>query len=122
MLFLAAAGVSAVVATPAHAIKVIDPTPNAAFTDSEGNQGYVEVLADDGAILRACNENDDTPAGDDLSGYVWVNPEGESTAPTYGNENIGAGDSDGEDGGAPNDGDDDTNDDCPGNEDYPEVD
>jgi hypothetical protein len=52
-----------------------------------------------GALLRLCNENEATPAGDDLTGYIWVNPSGEDTPATYGNEVIGAGDEDGEDGG-----------------------
>ena len=107
-------------AAPAGAIKVIDPTPNQAFSDSTGNQGYVEVAAEDGAVLRACNENEATPAGDDLTGYIWVNPGGEDTTPTYGNTTIGAGDEDGEDGTTPNDIDEDTNDDCVGNADDPD--
>jgi len=115
-LLLAALTIAGATA-PAMAEKVMDPTPNAAFTDSEGNQGYVEVAAEDGALLRACNENENTPAGDDLTGYIWVNPNGEGTPATYGNSTVGAGDSDGADGGAPTDGDGDTNDDCPGNED-----
>lgn len=102
---------------PAFAEKVADPV--GAFTDSEGNQGYVEVAAEDGALLRACNENENTPAGDDLTGYIWVNPNGEDTPPTYGNANVGAGDEDGEDGSAPLDEDGDTNDDCRGNDDHP---
>jgi hypothetical protein len=113
----AAAGALLAMAGPASALKVADPTPNAAFTDAEGNQGYVEVAADDGAVLRGCNENDATPAGDDATGYVWVNPNGEATPPTYGNANVGAGDADGADD-APNpDGDGDTTDDCAGNTD-----
>lgn len=106
-------------AAPAGAVKVMDPTPNQAFSDTHGNQGYIEVASDDGsgAILRLCNENENTPAGDDLSGYVWVNPNGESTQPTYGNEVVGAGDADGRDDGDPDDGDSDTNDDCAGNTD-----
>ena len=73
-------------------LKVPDPTPTGTFSDGE-NAGYVEVL-DDG--VRACNENPNTPAGDNLTGYAWVSSSGESTPPTYGNENIGAGDADGE--------------------------
>jgi hypothetical protein len=110
---LCAAAVMALAATSASAasiVKVADPTPNGAFTDAQGNQGYVEVL-DDG--VRACNENEATPAGDQVTGYAWVSAGGESTPPTYGNENIGAGDADGE---GVDDGDD-TNgtegDDCP---------
>lgn len=118
---IAAIGAAFVLAAPASAVKVADPTPNGAFSDQEGNQGYVEVLSDDGsgALVRLCNENGATPAGDDASGYVWVNPSGESTPPTYGNSTIGAGDADGEDNGAPRDNDGDTNDDCPGNTDNP---
>jgi hypothetical protein len=102
------------VAAPAQAIKVADPTPNAMFSDGE-NQGYVEVASDDGSgnLVRACNENGATPAGDDATGYLWVNPSGEDTPATYGNDVIGAGDEDGEDGSTPTDGDGDTNDDCP---------
>jgi hypothetical protein len=114
-----------VAAAPAGAIKVIDPTPTGAFSDTSdngGNAGYVEVLSDDGSgnLVRACNENPNTPGGDDLTGYIWVNPSGESTTPTYGNATIGAGDADGEDGGAPNDVDEDTNDDCAGNDGDPD--
>ena len=107
------------VAAPATALKVPDPTPNAAFSDAEGNQGYIEVAAEDGsgALVRGCNENDATPAGDDATGYIWVNPSGEGTPATYGNANVGAGDADGEDGLPPRDGDADTNDDCAGNTD-----
>jgi hypothetical protein len=107
------------VAAPATALKVADPTPNAAFSDSEGNQGYIEVAADDGsgALVRGCNENEATPAGDDATGYIWVNPSGEDTPATSGNATIGAGDEDGEDGLPPSDGDEDTNDDCAGNAD-----
>jgi hypothetical protein len=99
---------------PASAIKVADPTPNQMFSDGE-NQGYIEVASDDGsgALLRLCNENGDTPLGDDATGYIWVNPSGEDTPATYGNDVIGAGDEDGEDGSPPLDGDEDTSDDCP---------
>ena len=97
------------------ALKVADPTPNKAFTDTEGNQGYIEVAGDGGAVLRACNENDASPAGDKATGYIWVNPSGEPTTATYGNSTIGAGDADGEDGSPPADVDQDTNDDCAGN-------
>ena len=120
LLVLCAAAVAALAfAAPAGAVKVYDPTPNQAFSDSEGNQGYIEVLGDDGAILRLCNENGDTPAGDRATGYIWVNPNGEDTQPTYGNATVGAGDKDGEDSGPATDGDGDTNDDCAGNDDYP---
>jgi hypothetical protein len=120
VLVLCFAVVAAIgIAKPAAAVKVTDPTPNAAFSDAEGNQGYVEVASDDGsgAVFRGCNENDATPGGDQFTGYIWVNPSGESTTPTYGNANIGAGDADGEDGAPPTDGDGDTNDDCAGNTD-----
>jgi hypothetical protein len=108
-------------ATPAMALKVADPTPNQGFSDADGNQGYVEVASDDGsgALVRGCNENGGTPAGDDFTGYIWVNPSGETTTPTYGNETIGAGDADGEDGAPPTDVDGDTNDDCAGNNNDP---
>jgi hypothetical protein len=121
LVVAAAAGVFGLNA-PAHALKIADPTPNAAFTDAEGNQGYIEVASDDGsgALLRACNENDATPAGDDATGYIWVNPSGESTPATYGNATIGAGDRDGEDATPPRDSDGDTNDDCTGNDDFPQ--
>ena len=103
-----------VICAPADAVRVYDPTPNQAFSDGE-NQGYVEVASDDGsgALLRLCNENPNTPAGDRLTGYIWVNPSGEDTDPSYGNEVVGAGDEDGEDGTPPTDGDSDTSDDCP---------
>ena len=104
---------------PAMAVKVADPTPNQQFSDTHGNQGYVEVAAEDGALLRACNENENTPAGDDLTGYIWVNPNGEDTPPTYGNDTVGAGDADGADGSAPRDADADTEDDCTGNDNDP---
>lgn len=92
----AASVVSLVAVAPASAIKVIDPTPTATFTDTKGNQGYVEV--DEAGAVRACNENDATPAGDQATGYVYVSVPGESFegGPTYGNENVGAGDTDGE--------------------------
>lgn len=112
-----AAAMLLVFAGPAGAEKIYDPTPNQAFGDTHGNQGYLEVAAEDGALLRACNENEDTPAGDDLTGYIWVNPNGESTSPDYGNSTVGAGDADGRDGGEPLDADGDTNDDCAGNTD-----
>jgi hypothetical protein len=96
VLVVIAAGV---LAAPAGAVevKVADPSPNAAFTDSQGNQGYVELDTDERAI-RVCNENAATPAGDQISGYVYGNANGETTdgAPTYGNANIGAEDADGE--------------------------
>lgn len=109
-----------IIAAGADALKVADPTPSQSFSDTTGNQGYVEVAAEDGAVLRGCNENEATPAGDDFTGYVWVNPGGESTPATYGNETIGAGDADGEDGAAPRDIDEDTNDDCTGNDNDPD--
>lgn len=97
------------VAVPAAAERVDDPVGT--FTDGQGNAGYVEV--DEAGAVRACNENEQTPAGDDLTGYIWVNPSGEGTEPSYGNSQIGAGDADGE---GVDDGDD-TNgtegDDCP---------
>ncbi len=112
-------------AAPAVALKVADPTPNQVFSDTSdngGNQGYVEVASDDGSgnLVRACNENEATPAGDDLTGYIWVNPSGEDTTATYGNETIGAGDEDGEDSTTPQDVDEDTNDDCEGNDNDPD--
>ncbi|MEY2425042.1 MAG: hypothetical protein QOI61_614 [Actinomycetota bacterium] len=113
----AAFGALLVMAAPASALKVADPTPNAAFSDAEGNQGYVDVAPDDAAVLRACNENDATPAGDKATGYIWVNPNGEATTPTYGNATVGAGDADGEEGTVASDGDLDTSDDCAGNTD-----
>lgn len=107
MLAVTAAAILAVSATAASAatiVRVPDPTPNGAFTDSGGNQGYVEVR-DDG--VRACNENPGTPAGDSLSGYAWVDTGGDANAGhtdddadpdgvTYGNGTAGAGDYDGE--------------------------
>jgi hypothetical protein len=109
-LFFTIAAVGAFAAVPASAVRVDDPT--GAFTDGQGNAGYVEV-DEGGPAVRACNENEATPGGDDLTGYVWVNPNGEPTTPSYGNEFIGAGDADGE---GVDDGDD-TNgtegDDCP---------
>ncbi|HVE92107.1 MAG TPA: hypothetical protein VNE62_07390 [Actinomycetota bacterium] len=86
------------IASPASAVRVNDPTPTGAFSDS-GNAGYVEV--DENGALRVCNENPNTPAGDSGTGYGWVNPNGEGTRPTYGNSTIGAGDSDGSDDGDP---------------------
>jgi len=109
-LFLAVTGLAALAAAPASALRINDPV--GAFTDAQGNPGYVEV-DESAAAVRLCNENEATPAGDQGSGYVWVNPNGEPTTPTYGNEIIGAGDADGE---GVDDGDD-TNgtegDDCP---------
>ena len=102
-LSLVVAGLAALaIAVPAGAVTVYDPTPNGAFSDGT-NQGYVQVDPD-GQAIRACNENPGTPGGDDLSGYVWLNAKGESTTPTYGNANIGAGDYDGEDDGDPTNG------------------
>lgn len=115
-LLIAAFVITSAVA-PAMAEKIEDPTPNALFSDTDGNKGYVEVAAQDGALLRACNENPNTPGGDDLTGYVWVNPNGEGTPPTYGNSQVGAGDADGSDGIEPRDGDGDSTDDCAGNTD-----
>ena len=106
--------VALAVAAPVGAVevKVSDPTPTGAFTDSQGNAGYVELDTDE-QVIRACNENEATPAGDNASGYVYGSPNGEDVTPTYGNTNIGAGDADGE---GVDDGDD-TNgtegDDCP---------
>lgn len=114
---LITAGILALaLAAPAGAVevKVADPSPNGVFTDGQGNQGYVEVDTDERAI-RACNENEGTPAGDSLSGYVYASQNGETpqNGPTYGTANIGAADTDGE---GVDDGDD-TNgtegDDCP---------
>jgi len=106
------AGAGLLSAPAALAVRVADPTPTGAFTDGQGNAGYVEADESNPAV-RACNENEATPAGDDLTGYVWVNPNGEGTDATYGNANVGAGDADGE---GVDDGDD-TNgtegDDCP---------
>jgi hypothetical protein len=101
-----------VVAAPASALKIADPTPTKSFSDKLGNTGYVSV-AEGGAVLRACNENPDTPAGDQATGYVYVNPNGENVTPTYGNTTIGAGDADGEgvDDGNPTNGTEET--DCP---------
>lgn len=94
---LAVAAVALAAAAPASAIKVADPTPTKSFTDTQGNVGYVEVDETSMAV-RACNENEATPAGDDLTGYAYVSASGEEfeSGPTYGNENIGAGDTDGE--------------------------
>jgi hypothetical protein len=96
---LVLAGLAALAfAVPAGAVRVDDPTGE--FSDAN-NAGYVEVAAEDGALLRACNENRETPGGDSLTGYIWVNPNGEDTVPTYppggtpGNV-IGAADADGE--------------------------
>jgi hypothetical protein len=100
----------ALTASSAFAVRVDDPV--GAFTDSQGNAGYVEV-DETSPALRACNENEATPGGDDTTGYVWVSPNGEPTTPTYGNANIGAGDADGE---GVDDGDDENGtegDDCP---------
>lgn len=92
--FVAAALAAIAVAAPAGAVKVADPTPTQSFSDGT-NQGYVEVDTD-GRAIRACNENPGTPAGDSLTGYIWLSANGESTTPTYGNKNVGAGDADGE--------------------------
>jgi hypothetical protein len=103
-------------------LRVADPTPTGTFTDAQGNAGYGEIR-DDG--VRACNENETTPAGDQLTGYAWIDAGGDAFAgnadddgtngPTYGNGTIGAGDYDGE---GVDDGDDELNgtegDDCPG--------
>ncbi len=84
-------------AAPAAAIeiKVNDPTPTGSFSDKHGGAGYVEVDTDE-RVIRACNENPNTPAGDSMTGYIWVSQNGESTTPTYGNKHVGAGDFDGE--------------------------
>lgn len=107
-LSFAVAGIAALaVAVPAGAITVYDPTPNGQFSDGT-NQGYVQVDTD-GRAIRACNENPNTPGGDSLTGYIWINAGGnEATTPTYGNSTIGAGDADGEDGSPTN-----TGHDCP---------
>jgi hypothetical protein len=107
---LVAAAMALAVPAGADPVRVDDPV--GVFTDSQGNAGYVEV-DDASPAVRACNENEATPAGDQATGYVWISPNGESTTPTYGNAKIGAGDADGE---GVDDGDD-TNgtegDDCP---------
>lgn len=85
-------------------LRVSDPTPTGTFTDEQGNQGYVEIR-DDG--VRACNENPGTPAGDNFTGYAWIDTGGDANAGntdddadpdgvTYGNSTLGAGDYDGE--------------------------
>lgn len=95
IITLATAGIlSFGVVGPAFAVTVEDPTPIGAFSDGSGNKGYVQ--ADEAGALRACNENDETPAGDQATGYIWVNPAGEPTTPTYGTAQVGAGDADGE--------------------------
>jgi hypothetical protein len=112
-LSLAAAVVSAMLfalPTFAQEVKVADPSPNGVFSDGSGNKGYVEADSDEQAI-RACNENPGTPAGDQLTGYIYVNAKGENVQPTYGNKNIGAGDHDGEGDGNPANGDE--SHDCP---------
>jgi len=96
LIIAAAAAAASSFAAPAFAVKVADPTPNGAFTDGQGNVGYVDVAPGDGAVVRGCNENEATPAADQATGYIWVNPGGEATTPTYGNATIGAGDADGE--------------------------
>ncbi|HVE92818.1 MAG TPA: hypothetical protein VNE62_11070 [Actinomycetota bacterium] len=96
------------IALPASAVRVDDPTPTGAFSDS-GNAGYVEV--DESGALRVCNENPNTPAADSGTGYIWVNANGEGTTPTYGNAYVGAGDADGSDDGDPANGDEPN--DCP---------
>jgi hypothetical protein len=110
LLTVAVVGLSGIAASPAMALRVDDPV--GAFTDAQGNAGYVEIDETNPAV-RGCNENEATPAGDQATGYMWVNPSGEPTTPTYGNATIGAGDADGE---GVDDGDD-TNgtegDDCP---------
>lgn len=120
---LCAAAVMALAASSASAqtiLRVPDPTPTGTFSDGT-SAGYGEVR-DDG--VRACNENPNTPAGDQLTGYAWVDAGGDANAGntnedgnegiTYGNGSIGAGDYDGE---GTNDGDP-TNgteeNDCPG--------
>lgn len=105
---LVVAGLGILAPAFAEDTTVSDPTPTGVFTDSAGNQGYVSAGPDNG--VRACNENDATPAGDSATGYIWVNPNGEDTTPTYGNGNVGAGDADGaDDPNSPNP----TNHDCP---------
>lgn len=88
----AAAAIASVGTSFGDPVRVDDPTMGQ-FSDGS-NAGYVEV--DDAGAVRACNENPNTPAGDGLTGYVWVNPSGEDTTPTYGNQMVGAGDEDGE--------------------------
>lgn len=78
-------------------VRVDDPT-GGSFSDGT-NAGYVEV--DTNGAVRACNENPSTPAGDSLTGYVWVNANGnEDTPPTYSVPGTGgyagAGDDDGD--------------------------
>lgn len=78
-------------ATSVSAERIDDPV--GVFSDGS-NSGYAEANTD--GSVRACNENPDQPAGDQLTGYIWVNPNGEGTTPSYGNANVGAGDADGE--------------------------
>lgn len=104
---LVAAGLGVVAPAFAETVRVDDPA--GVFTDEFGNKGYVE--ADSNGAVRACNENENTPAGDSLTGYIWVNKNGEPTTPSYGNANIGAGDADGVDDGDPANGTEDN--DCP---------
>lgn len=110
-VILSVIAIFALTATSAFAagVRVNDPTGN--FTDSNGNKGYVQV-SDDGA--QACNENKaGTPAGDSLTGYAYISASGNTPGnPTYGNDNVGAGDADGETDTDPTNGDEDS--DCPG--------
>ena len=111
ILALAAVAMLAVPLASASAqtiLRVADPTPTGTFTDAQGNAGYGEVR-DDG--IRACNENPGTPAGDNVTGYAWIDAGGDANAGhndddadgdgiTYGNGTVGAGDYDGEGTGA----------------------
>lgn len=105
--FAVMAAVAVAVPAAADTVRVDDPT--GVFTDEFGNAGYVE--ADTHGAARVCNENENTPAGDSLTGYIWVNADGESTTPSYGNANVGAGDADGADDGNAENGTEDN--DCP---------
>lgn len=105
---MVAAGLA--VTVPVHADRVYDPTPTRTFSDNHGNSGYVSV---DENGVKACNENEETPAGDDVTGYAWVNPNGEANRPENGkgNEFVGSGDRDGNSDNDPTNGDE--NNDCP---------
>lgn len=91
---LAALAICAVTAASASAagVRVNDPTGK--FSGA-GGEGYVQV-SDDGA--QACNENKAaTPLGDGFTGYAYISRSGNTPGtPTYGNDNVGAGDADGE--------------------------
>lgn len=95
-LFAAMTVAAMMVSAPGLADDVVvveDPTGE---FSGDGGSGYVQVT--DEGVVRACNENEGNPAGDEATGYIWVNPTegGESTTPTYGTSTIGAGDADGE--------------------------